>query len=93
MPKKTRKQKLIAAYRQKIQLLQQNQRVTFQRQISKNLPLTQPEIKSPSLKINQDVSEDIALKKFFIQDFVKSIFLISFVIGLEIVLYFVSIKR
>lgn len=95
MPKKTKKEKIIAQYRKKLQLISN---------LSNNPLLLNPQkqnikIKKESEKekiiINNEKSnyqKNITNKKnnYFFQDLKKSLFLIFFIIALEISLYFVK---
>lgn len=89
MPKKTYKEKLISQYRKKLKLLEMQKNVNeplpqekkqIQTQIPKPIPYKQYEMNE----------EEKRTKSFFIVDFKKSIFIIGFVLALEISLYFVS---
>ncbi len=99
MSKKTKEEKILAAYRKKIKLLEEI-----------NLPKNQPTIKVNESKIENpkaDLStkdgaktdnrkpntEDISRRTYFLQDLKKSLFIISLIITLEIIIYFVSINR
>ncbi len=87
MPKKTKNQKIIAAYRKKLLLFKSN---------SSNLK-PEKSITSQNAKIinEQKISirnKEIVLDKYFTKDLLKSFLLISFIISFELVLYFVSIK-
>lgn len=89
MPKKTRQEKIISAYRKRIKELQQSP-TSF----SHTIQTPPPQVKKAEInKKAIDTSGDTALRKFFFQDLIKSVFFIAFIIGLEIVLYFVSMKR
>ena len=86
MAKKTRKEKIIAQYRRRLQLLET---------ISVN-KISPPVIDEP-IETKQVISQPIDLseddqmtKKYFISDFKKSLIIIVTVITLEIGLYFAT---
>jgi hypothetical protein len=86
MAKKTRKEKIIAQYRRKLQLLE----------IKPNIKISPSTIEEPvkkTLEVFQpiDLSEnDLVVKKYFISDFKKSLIIIVTIIALEIGLYFAT---
>jgi len=81
MPKKTKKQKIIADYRRKIKLLT----VT---------PSDSSFMNRVTNKIVEPVKvEEIIIRKYFFKDLKKSLVLIGLIITLEIIFYFVSIKN
>lgn len=99
MPKKTKQEKIIAEYRKKLKLLQQN---------STNLPKI--EIEPINQKIDKKVSISVlpktptsidqksylelqAAKSNFVADFKKSLLLIGAIIALELFLYFATINH
>lgn len=90
MPKKTKKEKIIATYRRKLKLIQ-NQQI--------NIPIKQDnEISIPIpnavIEKKQSLSEDEQLiTLFFFKDLKKSLILIIFIIALEFFLYFATIKQ
>ncbi|PIS15465.1 hypothetical protein COT62_03495 [Candidatus Roizmanbacteria bacterium CG09_land_8_20_14_0_10_41_9] len=87
MPKKTKKEKIIAAYRNKLKILH----------------LTQPTIpdKTPPPSVSEQSGDthfilseqDKTTTGFFMADFKKSILLILGIIALEIILYFATINN
>jgi hypothetical protein len=90
MPKKTKKEKLIAEYRKKLKLLETQQTIVaataterIRPQLKETKIISKPIMVIPSEQENQ-------IKKFFIVDFKKSIMIIGFILALEISLYFVS---
>lgn len=93
MPKKTKKQKIIADYRRKIKLLT----VTSLSSSPANLitsKTVEPIKIEQSPKLNQTVDhEETVIRKYFFQDLKKSFVLIGLMITLEIIFYFVSIKN
>jgi len=92
MPKKTRQEKIIAQYRQKIKLLQNNPKLVkpiFQ----ENITVQEDEKKEKPQVIEKETEQDIETKKYFISDFKKSLFVISLIIALEIGLYFATMIK
>ena len=89
MPKKTKKEKIIAQYRKKIKLLQLIQSVPQQPIISQSIA---PKPSTPKLP-NPIVQENQLISKYFYQDFKKSLIFIAVIITLEISLYFVRIIK
>ncbi len=90
MPKRTKREKIIAEYRKRMRLLQQMnlssvQSVQKEEQTEENKPLSQ------SLPPAGDSSE--AVKKFFIGDLKKSFIFIIIIIALEIIVYFGTISK
>ena len=86
MAKKTRKEKIIAQYRRKLQLLE-----------TKPSNIISPTITDKHVEKKQIVSaqvdlsvEDQTIKKYFISDFKKSVIIIVTVVALEIGLYFAT---
>jgi len=91
MSKKTRKEKIIAGYRKKLQFFQQQK--NLQTDIDKPIPIIQSEQKKIEIEEKfAPIEEDLTTKKYFLRDFKKSIGLIVIIIALEIVFYFVRIK-
>jgi len=98
MPKKTKKQKILARYRKKIKLLEnqliQPQSLTVN--TVNNPPLINKiEEKNKQEKIvNSDADLDTQrLTGFFLSDFRKSLFFTFAIIALEILFYFAMIKN
>jgi len=81
MPKKTKKQKIIASYRKKIRLVQNNLPKNEKPETAK----TQKTANKPEIEIKE--------KNYFLSDLKKSIFLVVLVIMVEIILYFARIIR
>ncbi|MDH7476496.1 MAG: hypothetical protein QHH09_03435 [Microgenomates group bacterium] len=99
MPKKTKKEKIIAEYRKRLKLLRLTKIVPEKApspeiQIEKSFTnlVKEPEPKK-QINLNIDTSEDDKIKIFFLNDFKKSLFLTTLIIALEIIFYFVSIKN
>ncbi|PIP14782.1 hypothetical protein COW98_05225 [Candidatus Roizmanbacteria bacterium CG22_combo_CG10-13_8_21_14_all_35_9] len=82
MPKKTKKEKILAEYRKKI------------KQLNQSLVVPAPQIKIPTIiksRLNDQSTNDNKLLTYFFQDFKKSLFIIGFIIALEIGLYFAKL--
>ncbi len=94
MPKKTKKEKIIAEYRRKLKFIQ-NQKITISPVIEPSAVKKQEEI-HPKIITNTKpayIKEDSLITSYFKRDFKKSLILIVFIIGLEIFLYFATIKQ
>lgn len=99
MPKKTKRQKIIAQYRKKIKLLETS---FIPSAISTPKPIDTP---SPDKVINKEkpittekvkdleIDKGNLLKGFFMSDFKKSLILSLAIIALEIIFYFATIKN
>lgn len=98
MPKKTRKEKVIAAYRKKLRLLEQMEKPSTPEVVTsfaKGEPIEPIEDASP-VRIEEKSTvnkEETALKTFFIKDLKKSLLLIGLIIALEIIIYFGTINN
>lgn len=93
MPKKTKKEKIIAEYRKKLKLLQLSN--THQLSSSPPISVDRKPTASPAPAKQMYVSsqEDQVISHYFTQDLKKSLLLIGGIIALEILLYFVSINN
>ena len=81
MPKKTKKEKLLASYPKKIRLLEKKQTIT-------------PVISSPSpVPVVKQEIKNFPVNQYFFSDLKKSIILTTLIIGLEISLYFVKLIK
>ncbi len=91
MPKKTREEKIVASYRKKLKLLGQydNKTTANKKDIDLKTVTSPTKEKTSATVLNE---EDLMIKAFFLKDFSRSISLILFIIALEIILYFASIK-
>ncbi len=88
MPKKTKKQKIIAQYRKKIKFLETKTELSPAVKIpNKKQPKEQETIKTTTADDSGKTAD------FFIQDFKKSLFLSFAIIALEIILYFATINN
>ncbi len=84
MPKKTRKEKILALYRKKLRLLERPTPV----------PMAEPKPKIKVTNDNMELSdEEKQITHYFSVDLKKSLILIAIVITLEISLYFATIKH
>ena len=89
MAKKTRKEKIIAQYRRKLQLLEtRSENIISPPVVANKQHIEAKQIMSSSVSLSD---EDQVTKKYFISDFKKSLIIIVLVIALEIGLYFVTI--
>lgn len=89
MPKKTKEEKIVARYRQRLKLLEQQTSSPFTETVVTKT------IKEPTQSTNKTFNfteKDASLKKFFFKDLTKSLLLIVLIVALEIGLYFVRIK-
>ncbi len=99
MPKKTRREKVIAAYRKKLKLLKQMDKPAtpqLDASFAKGEPVEEPTSAPSPLKIEEKYptsQEDTTLKTYFIKDLRKSLLLIAFIIALEIIIYFGTINH
>ncbi len=92
MPRKTKKEKLISGYRKKIQLLQSFQTVPYQ-PLENKISISEKKVEKKSVipQVNfKPTEEDEKIRHFFFIDLRKSLFIIGFILALEISLYFVS---
>lgn len=85
MPKKTKRQKIIAAYRKKIKLTTGVSPVAAPIQVN-------PKV-TTSIKETPKENEKISENSFFFSDLKKSLILVGVVIALEIALYFARIIK
>ena len=106
MPKKTKKEKIIAQYRRKYKLLEQqieqkkvsqttetpSKKVDHQPKIEEKKPLTTIKVKTRETQVEvKKNNENNLLKNFFISDLKKSLLITIILIGIEFFLYFVNI--
>jgi len=94
MPKKTKKQKIIAAYRNRLQQLQMSQPIEKTNIVSETV-IEHKKIIIPKL-VNKPVesessNSDKITTQYFFSDLKKSLLIIVFIITLEFVLYFATI--
>ncbi|MFH0755130.1 MAG: hypothetical protein V1910_00485 [bacterium] len=86
MAKKTRKEKMIAQYRRRLQLLETKPDNKILPTIV-DKPVETKQVISQSIDLSED---DQMTKKYFISDFKKSLIIIVTIITLEIGLYFAT---
>jgi len=95
MPKKTKKEKLLAHYHKKIRLLENKQAIAIPVQtkipISVSIPPVNNETKTA--KIELLTQEHKQSNQYFFSDLKKSLVLITLIIGLEISLYFAKLIK
>lgn len=91
MPKKTKKEKIIAQYRRQLKFLQEKgvQILPKQAQLEKKETAVNKQETTDNLQLD---SLD-QTKHFFIIDFKKSIFLSTLIIALELFLYFALVLK
>ncbi len=87
MPKKTKKEKLLASYHKKLRLLENRQATVSPIQakivIEEKIPIVENKIKT-------EISEP---PKYFFSDLKKSLLLIVLILGLEVSLYFAELIK
>jgi len=83
MPKKTKKEKILALYHKKIRLLENKQTTT---------PMTPSMTQSPAPMsiVNQEIKIS-PLNQYFFSDLKKSLILITLIIGLELLFYYAKL--
>ncbi len=93
MSKKTKKEKILAAYRRKLRLLEQNEKpiqpsiMTVERRTNKE------EVEASKKPKNvQGISQSL-LSKYFFSDLKKSLVLVVLIIALEFLLYFAKLIK
>lgn len=96
MPKKTKKEKIIAQYRRRLKLIESLSLPVKEKEISHSqLSLTsskekKPEIITPQPKL---IQEEFDLKKYFLIDLRKSLLLSFLIIGFEFFLFFIKVIK
>jgi hypothetical protein len=91
MPKKTKKEKIIAQYRRQLKLLQERRGQILPKQVQ--LEKKETAVNKQKTADNSQLESLDQTKHFFIVDFKKSIFLSSMIIALELFLYFALVLR
>lgn len=86
MPKKTKKEKIIAEYHRKLRQLQNQSFSTVQPSMK---AVDEPKKEEPKKIIEESPTNN----KFFLIDLKKSLFLTVAIIALEILFYFATIKN
>jgi len=90
MPKKTKKEKILAEYRKKIKLLDQAQTIkTYQ----PSQPIKPTQIIPEKPADETQTKEDNRLLIYFHKDVQKSLLIITFIIALEFALYFAKLIK
>jgi hypothetical protein len=90
MTKKTKEEKIIAAKRKKMKLLQQSTRRA--ENLNQQTPEVAPQILKPQEKV-KETGEDQLRRTYFIKDLKKSLLVILLISALEIIIYFARINR
>ncbi len=95
MPKKTKKEKIIALYRRKLKLLEvTEQSPSIKKQLpSQDILITSTAKKESKTTIDTEKNNENQIASFFLSDLKKSLILTGLVITLEILLYFVRIIK
>ena len=95
MPKKTKKEKMLARYHKKLRLLENRQTVSspIQAKIINEASMPPAESKVKTL-INEPLIQELKnFNQYFFSDLKKSLLLITLIIGLEISLYFAKLIK
>ncbi len=94
MPKKTKREKILAKERHRLRLLQelQLQQIPHSRE-SSSIKQTIPEKTQVAQSPMPETGEEKSFRQYFLEDFKKSLLLIGFVIALEIAVYFGTINN
>ncbi|PIQ72169.1 hypothetical protein COY13_00570 [Candidatus Roizmanbacteria bacterium CG_4_10_14_0_2_um_filter_36_35] len=87
MPKKTKKEKLLAVYRKRLHLLEQ----ASQQPLTK-MPEPTPSLTSETVS-KTTVNEQVVAPRYFFTDLRKSLILVVIIIALEIGLYFAKLIK
>jgi len=91
MPKKTKKEKILAEYRKKLKLLQQQALSTLKIEEKKEVNLTlKSQIKISPKKIEKEFT---SLPSYFLNDLKNSLLLSFLLIAFEIFLYFAKVIK
>jgi len=94
MPKKTREQKIIAQYRNRLKLLEQKQTVSQPEAVPESIPtVIKQGLNLEKKPVIDESKEDNRYRKFFVVDFKKSIIVIILIILIELVFYYFGIKK
>lgn len=92
MPKKTKKEKLLALYHRKIRLLESEHTDTSATPSISLSPASKPIVNPPNQRVNQEI-KILPINQYFFSDLKKSLILITLIIGLEISLYFAKLIK
>jgi hypothetical protein len=93
MPQKTRKEKVAAQERKRYQYTILESVPKKSDSVTTTLPTEKQKISEPVKHLVSLNQEDESIKKYFLQDFKKSLLLIVAVLALEIFLYFARINH
>lgn len=86
MPKKTKKQKIIAQYHRKLKLLENQPSPVFSQE--------KKVVEKPKKEeLERTIAPEPVKNNYFLADFKKSLFLTAAIITLEILFYFATIKN
>ncbi len=88
MPKKTKKEKLLAMYHKKLRLLEKRDVTSSAIQTKINVSVTPPAV---SNKIKSVENEPV--NKYFYSDLKKSVLLVILILGIEVSLYFFKLIK
>lgn len=88
MPKKTKKEKILAAYRKKLRLLEQSN-IKSPPSLTSEVNVRTTNTRTSEVK----QTEKIAPPKYFFLDLRKSLILVSIIIAVEIGLYFAKLIK
>lgn len=92
MPKKTKKEKLLATYHRKIRLLKSEHVDASATPPISLSPAPKPIVNPPNQRVNQEINI-LPINQYFFSDLKKSSILITLIIGFEIFLYFAKLIR
>lgn len=99
MPKKTKREKILAEYRKRLKQLQLNQNIITNAKREKvgetslPKPLTLTTNLPKKTVVYQESKYDKLLAKFTIQDLKKAFFISLFILSLEFFIFYVNLKR
>ncbi len=95
MPKKTKKEKLLALYHKKIRLLENRQVISTpaQTKIPTSLSMSPINHETKTVITEPLTQERKQSNQYFFSDLKKSLIFITLIIGLEISLYFVKLFK
>lgn len=94
MPKKTKREKILAEYRKKLKQLQFNQKIITSTTGKSSLqqPATPRVILPNKTVVYQESEYDKLLAKFTIQDLKKTFFISLFILALEFFIFYANLK-
>ena len=88
MPKKTKKEKLLAMYHKKLRLLEKKDVTTSEVQTKFQVSTPSPTVSNKTKPV-----ENEPVNQFFYSDLKKSILLIILILGIEVSLYFFKLIK